>query len=164
MASEYSLKLKAMLDTSQISQELNRLRNTYLAGGNSGGGGSGVAGTSHLQKIEVQLTKLNQSIVGLQRVIEGLNRIQARPQQPMANVGQRSGMPIAPSQREIKPISRIDEEYYSRNIEGKLWKSFSARERRIVARDYGIDPQSKYFRPDLGTALLHEALGGQGSY
>lgn len=77
MASEYALKLKATLDTSQVKQELNRLRAAQaqvvkeMGGGVSGAAPSGLA---HIQKVEVQLTKLNTTISGLQHAIEQLTR------------------------------------------------------------------------------------------
>lgn len=76
MASEYALKLKATLDTSQVKQELNRLRAAQAQAAQEMGGS--VKGApmevAHMQKIEVQLTKLNTTISGLQHAIEQLTR------------------------------------------------------------------------------------------
>lgn len=79
MASEYALNLKATLDTQQVQQELNRLKSTYLVGSEDGNSFSkGPAGSAHMQKIEVQLTKLNSVITNLQRSIEQLAKQQQR--------------------------------------------------------------------------------------
>ena len=79
MASEYNLALKATLDTSQVQQELQRLKHSYTAGSDDGNSFSkGAPGVSHMQKIEVQLTKLNSAISGLQRSIEQLAKQQQR--------------------------------------------------------------------------------------
>ena len=76
MASDYALKLKATLDTSQVQQELKRLRAAQAqAAQEMGGSVKGTPmGMAHMQKIEVQLTKLNTTISGLQHAIEQLTR------------------------------------------------------------------------------------------
>ena len=76
--SDYSLRLRATLDTTQVQQELKKLRAAQAMALDQGGSvtNKGLQGVSHMQKIEVQLTKLNSSIAGLQRVIEQLSRTQ----------------------------------------------------------------------------------------
>ena len=76
--SDYQLRLRATLDTTQVQQELKKLRSAQAMVLDSGGSGTnkGLQGVSHMQKIEVQLTKLNSSIAGLQRAIEQLSRTQ----------------------------------------------------------------------------------------
>lgn len=77
--SDYSLRLRATLDTTQVQQELNKLRAAQAMAFDKGGSGTnkGLQGVSHMQKIEVQLTKLNSSIAGLQRAIEQLSKTQS---------------------------------------------------------------------------------------
>lgn len=77
--SDYSLRLRATLDTTQVQQELKKLRSAQAMVLDPGGSGTnkGLQGVSHMQKIEVQLTKLNSSIAGLQRAIEQLTRTQS---------------------------------------------------------------------------------------
>ena len=77
--SDYSLRLRATLDTTQVQQELKKLRSAQAMVLDPGGSGTnkGLQGVSHMQKIEVQLTKLNSSIAGLQRAIEQLSRTQS---------------------------------------------------------------------------------------
>ena len=95
MASEYNLALKATLDTSQVQQELQRLKYSYTAGSDDGNSFSkGAPGAAHMQKIEVQLTKLNSAISGLQRAVEQLARQQGRQPGP-SNVPRSPGIPIA---------------------------------------------------------------------
>ena len=79
--SDYSLRLRATLDTTQVQQELKKLRSAQAMVLDPGGSGTnkGLQGVSHMQKIEVQLTKLNSSIAGLQRAIEQLSRTQFNP-------------------------------------------------------------------------------------
>lgn len=80
MASQYNLNLKATLDTSQVQQELQKLRSAQLAASSDDGNSfsKGAPGTAHMQKIEVQLTRLGQSISTLQRAIEQLARAENR--------------------------------------------------------------------------------------
>ena len=75
---DYQLRLRATLDTTQVQQELKKLRSAQAMVLDQGGSGTskGLQGVSHMQKIEVQLTKLNSSIAGLQRAIEQLSRTQ----------------------------------------------------------------------------------------
>lgn len=95
MASEYNLALKATLDTSQVQQELQRLKQTYTVGADDGNSFSkGAPGAVHMQKIEVQLTKLNSAIAGLQRAVEQLARQQGKPISPSGPTSS-SGLPIA---------------------------------------------------------------------
>ena len=85
--SDYSLRLRATLDTTQVQQELKKLRAAQAMVLEQGGGGGinkGLAGTAHMQKIEVQLTKLNSSIAGLQRAVEQLARVSKNPPTPQA--------------------------------------------------------------------------------
>ena len=81
--SDYSLRLRATLDTTQVQQELKKLRSAQAMVLDPGGSGTnkGLQGVSHMQKIEVQLTKLNSSIAGLQQAIERLSRTQANTAQ-----------------------------------------------------------------------------------
>ena len=74
--SDYSLRLRATLDTTQVQQELKKLRAAQAMVFDQGGSvtNKGLQGASNMQKIEVQLTKLNSSIAGLQRAIEQLTR------------------------------------------------------------------------------------------
>lgn len=107
MASEYALKLKASLDTTQVKQELNRLRAAQAQvvkemGGTVNGAPTGVA---HMQKIEVQLTKLNTTISGLQHAIEQLSRAQVHTAQ-QANIPQHAGtfqyLPVGMKQADMR--------------------------------------------------------------
>lgn len=83
MASQYALKLKATLDTSQVQQELNRLRAAQAQVVKEMGGAKGTPmGSAHMQKIEVQLTKLNSAISGLQHAVEQLTRVNRNPPTP----------------------------------------------------------------------------------
>ena len=77
--SDYSLRLRATLDTTQVQQELKKLRAAQAMSLDQGGSvtNKGLQGVSNMQKIEVQLTKLNSSIAGLQHAIERLSRTQA---------------------------------------------------------------------------------------
>ena len=99
MASQYNLQLKATLDTQQVQQELRKLRSAQMATYTDGSGpaGSSQMGLSHMQKIEVQLTKLNTAISGLQRSIEQLGRVQGKPM-PSGNTSPSATVPpIAPN-------------------------------------------------------------------
>ena len=80
---DYQLRLRATLDTTQVQQELKKLRSAQAMVLDPGGSGTnkGLQGVSHMQKIEVQLTKLNSSIAGLQQAIERLSKTQANTTQ-----------------------------------------------------------------------------------
>ena len=97
MASQYALQLKASLDTTQVQQELKRLRAAQAQAAQEMGGVKGTpVGSAHMQKIEVQLTKLNTTISGLQHAIEQLSRAQVHTAQ-QANIPQHaSGLPYLP--------------------------------------------------------------------
>lgn len=100
MASEYNLALKATLDTSQVQQELQRLKQAQgAAAAGVSGGAKGPVGASQLQKIDAQLNKLNSAITGLQRAIEQLARSQGRPFSPSGASprGSGSSIPVVPS-------------------------------------------------------------------
>ena len=124
MASEYKLALKATLDTSQVQQELQRLKQSYNVGSDDRNSFSkGVQGTTNMQKLEVQLTRLGQSITGLQRAIEQLSRSQLRnsPNQPTSISSKGSGMPaLTPT----KPN-------WGQWLNSKEYKSFNDKMRRI---------------------------------
>ena len=109
MASQYNLNLKATLDTSQVQQELQKLRTAQLAAGSDDGNSfsKGAPGTAHMQKIEVQLTKLNSAISGLQRSIEQLARSQGKPVGPSSSNVSPSGssLPIALSNQKSDAMS-----------------------------------------------------------
>ena len=96
--SDYSLRLRATLDTTQVQQELKKLRSAQAMVLDQGGSGTnkGLQGVSHMQKIEVQLTKLNSSISGLQRAIEQLSRWQSNATHKANIPNKVSGLPYLP--------------------------------------------------------------------
>ena len=136
MASEYKLALKATLDTSQVQQELKRLKQSYTSGSDDGNSFSkGVQGTTNMQKLEVQLTRLGQSITGLQRAIEQLSRSQLRnsPNQPTSISSKGSGMPaLTPT----KPN-------WGQWLNSKEYKSFNDKMRRIFESE--LDDEERNF-------------------
>ena len=97
--SDYSLKLRATLDTTQVQQELKKLRAAQTMAFDQGGSGTnkGLQGVSNMQKIEVQLTKLNSSIAGLQRAIEQLSKTQSYSQHQSNVLPGRSKYPYIPN-------------------------------------------------------------------
>lgn len=136
MASEYKLALKATLDTSQVQQELQRLKQSYTVGSEDRNSFSkGVQGTTNMQKLEVQLTRLGQSITGLQRAIEQLSRSQLRnsPNQPASISSKGSGMPaLTPT----KPN-------WGQWLNSKEYKSFNDKMRRIFESE--LDDEERKF-------------------
>ena len=136
MASEYKLALKATLDTSQVQQELQRLKQSYTVGSEDRNSFSkGVQGTANMQKLEVQLTRLGQSITGLQRAIEQLSRSQLRnsPNQPTSISSKGSGMPaLTPT----KPN-------WGQWLNSKEYKSFNDKMRRIFESE--LDDEERNF-------------------
>ena len=136
MASEYKLALKATLDTSQVQQELQRLKQSYTVGSDDRNSFSkGVQGTANMQKLEVQLTRLGQSITGLQRAIEQLSRSQLRnsPNQPTSISSKGSGMPaLTPT----KPN-------WGQWLNSKEYKSFNDKMRRIFESE--LDDEERNF-------------------
>ena len=136
MASEYKLALKATLDTSQVQQELQRLKQSYKVGSEDRNSFSkGVQGTTNMQKLEVQLTRLGQSITGLQRAIEQLSRSQLRnsPNQPTSISSKGSGMPA------LTPTKPNWEQW----LNSKEYKSFNDKMRRIFESE--LDDQERNF-------------------
>ena len=96
--SDYSLRLRATLDTTQVQQELKKLRAAQSMAFDQGGSvtNKGLQGVSNMQKIEVQLTKLNSSIAGLQRAIEQLSRWQSNATHKANIPNKASGLPYLP--------------------------------------------------------------------
>ena len=96
--SDYSLRLRATLDTTQVQQELKKLRAAQAMAFDQGDSvtNKGLQGVSHMQKIEVQLTKLNSSISGLQRAIEQLSRWQSNATHKANIPNKVSGLPYLP--------------------------------------------------------------------
>ena len=97
--SDYSLRLRATLDTTQVQQELKKLRAAQAMTFDQGGSvtNKGLQGVSHMQKIEVQLTKLNSSIAGLQRAIEQLSKTQSYAQHQSNVLPGKSKYPYLPN-------------------------------------------------------------------
>lgn len=97
--SDYSLRLRATLDTTQVQQELKKLRAAQVMAFDQGGSGTnkGLQGVSHMQKIEVQLTKLNSSIAGLQQAIERLSKTQSYAANQSNVLQNRSKYPYLPN-------------------------------------------------------------------
>ena len=91
--SDYSLRLRATLDTTQVQQELKKLRAAQTMAFDQGGSvtNKGLQGVSNMQKIEVQLAKLNSSISGLQRAIEQLQRSQITTSKKLGDTIVRGG-------------------------------------------------------------------------
>ena len=86
MASEYSLNLVATLNTQQVQQELQKLRQAQMAANNgTGQNGTGSGGMGNLTKLDTAITKLNSTVAGLQRSIESLARTLGRPVQGQGN-------------------------------------------------------------------------------
>lgn len=66
MASEYSIRMKAVLDTSEVQQSIDKLR------GQQGKGGGGQAGGG-LGSLQHTLNRLNTTLQQLQQAIQRLN-------------------------------------------------------------------------------------------
>lgn len=114
--SDYSLRLRATLDTTQVQQELKKLRAAQAMVLDQGGDGTskGLAGTAHMQKIEVQLTKLNSSIAGLQRAVEQLTRVNKNP--PTPQVRQQGGYLPAGLSGKLEKEWLQSKEYQALNV------------------------------------------------
>lgn len=98
-----------------------------------------------MQKIDIQLTKLNSAITGLQRAIEQLSRSQGR-QSPVSNgapVARGSVPPIAPG----SPASNVD----------KMLKAagLNERERQVLGLRYGL---SNSFQQNSMAAAQRQAM------
>ena len=147
MASEYKLALKATLDTSQVQQELQRLKQSYKVSSEDGNSFSkGVQGTTNMQKLEVQLTRLGQSITGLQRAIEQLARSQYRTAAPVNSrqvVNGQGSLPVTTNNQYNNKIVNTwlksrEYEDFRRDIAKKLMSdNFSDRDRKRAQLKYG---------------------------
>ena len=171
MASQYNLNLKATLDTSQVQQELQKLRSAQLAAGSDDGNSfsKGAPGSAHMQKIEVQLTRLGQSISTLQRAIEQLARAENRAassgnSQQAAN--SQSMLPIA-AQRAFSGkvnwkswLDSNDYKKFNKFVKNLLAKELDAAEQQVLMHRSGItslkDPQlaHKVFSSKYGNELF----------
>lgn len=155
MASEYNLALKATLDTSQVQQELQRLKQSYTAGSSDGNSFSkGATGTAHMQKIEVQLTRLGQSITGLQRAIEQLARSQNRTTTPGNShqaTNNQNTLPIAP------PKSSNGKAKLKNWLDSKEYRKFNNEVKRTL--EEGFDAEGLIdFMHEVGIKYLSDPL------
>ena len=165
MASEYNLALKATLDTSQVQQELQRLKQSYKVGSEDGNSFSkGVQGAAHMQKLEVQLTRLGQSITGLQRAIEQLARSYNRTTTPVNSnkeTNNQNTLPIAPpksSNGKANLEEWLDSKEYKK-INNKVAngvKKFSAKDQQVVLSNSGA---SSLDDPLLAHKILSSPYG-----
>ena len=100
--SEYRLNLKAVLDTSQVQQELDKLKRAQQAEHGGGGGGSPAAGgekfPANFSRLDQTLQRLNQSVQRLQRSVDQLGRGFKQAQQAAPAPGGRAGLglPVIP--------------------------------------------------------------------
>ena len=155
MASEYNLALKATLDTSQVQQELQRLKQSYTAGSSDGNSFSkGATGTAHMQKIEVQLTRLGQSITGLLRAIEQLARSQNRTTTPGNShqaTNNQNTLPIAP------PKSSNGKAKLKNWLDSKEYRKFNNEVKRTL--EEGFDAEGLIdFMHEVGIKYLSDPL------
>lgn len=159
MATDYALNLRATLDTTQVKQQLQQLRaaQTQASQPNAGGlaGGSNM-GLSHLQKIEVQLTKLNSTITGLQRAIEQLNRLNTQKvNSPSSSnaLNRNSNIPIAPNSGGYMPqITRKWRDAYnnvitrSPDLKKKAFERYGTTDENILAELYASKYDSEKYK------------------
>ena len=155
MASEYNLALKATLDTSQVQQELQRLKQSYKVGSEDGNSFSkGVQGKTNMQKLEVQLTRLGQSITGLQRAIEQLARSYNRTATPgnsqQATNGQ-DAPPIAP------PKSSNGKPKLKNWLDSKEYRKFNNEIKRILEEGFEAESLIKFMH-EVGIKDLRDPL------
>ena len=99
--SEYKLNLKAVLDTSQVQQELDKLKRARQAEYGGGGGSSAAGGEKfpgNFSRLDQTLQRLNQSVQRLQRSVDQLGRGFKQAQQAQPAMGGRpgTGLPVIP--------------------------------------------------------------------
>lgn len=166
MATDYALNLRATLDTTQVKQQLQQLRSAQSSSYSVGDQvGNPQMGLSHMQKIEVQLTRLGQSISSLQRAIEQLAKAETKVasagnSQPATSA--QSTLPVA-AQRAFTGKANwkewIDSKEYRKlnnTFKNIFSKEFDALEKQVLMYRSGI---SDLKDPLLAHKFLTSPLG-----
>lgn len=157
--SDYSLKLRATLDTTQVQQELKKLRAAQTMAFDQGGSGTnkGLQGMSHMQKIEVQLTKLNSSIAGLQRAIEQLSKTQSYAQHQSNVLPGKSKYPYLPNGMTKKEFGNWFDSNEYKKLNNKVIDTF--KKNGLVSDGKGIYGNETF---DLKDPYLANRVMGSG--
>ena len=157
--SDYSLKLRATLDTTQVQQELKKLRAAQSMAFDQGGSGTskGLQGMSHMQKIEVQLTKLNSSIAGLQRAIEQLSKTQSYAQHQSNVLPGKSKYPYLPNGMTKKEFGNWFDSNEYKKLNNKVIDTF--KKNGLVSDGKGIYGNETF---DLKDPYLANRVMGSG--
>lgn len=71
---EHQLKIKTVLDTQDVQNQLNKLRGQYLGNGQAGNGIAGANQANNLNSLTSTLTRLNNTIAQLQKAIGMLSK------------------------------------------------------------------------------------------
>lgn len=109
MSSQYNLQLKATLDTSQVQQELQKLRELQDTASMSGGSSArGMSAASSVAGLD--LRRLSQSVQQLEKAMLQLQKTFARAPAAAAASGRQTsapgGMPIAPGKYSQSKLSK----------------------------------------------------------
>lgn len=127
MASEYNLRLKAVLDTSDVQQKLNQLRNTQKQALN--GSQPGQAAAPNLGNLASVLNRLNSTLMQLQNSINRLNSVNVNTRNGSSNY-----IPLGP----LGPIRHVSSSRRPSNLSDTASTINSAiRDFQQIRRDLG---------------------------
>ena len=148
MASEYQLNLKAVLDSTQVQQELNKLRqSTSQALGGENARSNAQAPSGNLTSLGSTLNNLNQTLNRLNQTLGQLRGTAAAPSRTSA--GGPIPVPFGGGQANQRIFSESLQQY------GKMMKAMSRlnpTERLVVKLAYGIDPLKAPYELLFGTS------------
>lgn len=168
MATEYALALKATLDTTDVQQKLNQLKQQQQ-GASSGNGGLGSGG------IQQALLRLNTTLMNLQRSIDRLSGQSGMNGRRPYGPSSKGYLLVAPSSSNIGKLQDMTNSKFSQmqallNQQNQLFRNAVANafsrlppRQQDVLRLRGIDPARKDFVPNLRAAYAqYEKYGKDG--
>ena len=148
MASEYQLNLKAVLDSTQVQQELNKLRqSTSQALGGENARSNAQAPSGNLTNLGSTLNNLNQTLNRLNQTLGQLRGTAAAPSRTSA--GGPIPVPFGGGQANQRIFNKSLQQY------GQMMKAMSRlnpTERFVVKLAHGIDPLKAPYELLFGTS------------
>ena len=157
--SEYRLNLKAVLDTSQVQQELDKLKRAQQA--EHGGGGSPAAGgekfAGNFSRLDQTLQRLNQSVQRLQRSVDQLGRGFKQAQQAAPAPGGRGGpgLPVIPGKWvQGRSESSVTQNWLKSKEYARLNRDWTRHVRRDIAA--GKIPADLFSEDGFGTRAFYD--------
>lgn len=157
MASQYSLNLKAVLDTTQVKQELQKLRQmqNQILGNNRGnsvsGGTSNSNNLGNINGLNSTLSRLTNSINQLNNAITKLNTFNQKTIQSNSVVAGRNNIPftLALGDTNSRITSSLCNLTNDLNAINQVKFLFDTKHRTNLIKQYGSLPLLRQYNPNL---------------